>query len=101
MIPYDKVGAEIALDLWWEKYSSVHSHHCLILHHGSDCRNDGIIAEWLNYIGNDGKDSALGRSDYHSCNNCSAGGPHGSLISWDGYYYEVSSFKESFIESVT
>ena len=32
----------------------------------------------------------LGRSDYHSCDNCSAVGPHGSLISWDGYYYEVS-----------
>ena len=37
------------------------------------------------------KDLAMhvGRSDYHSCNNCSAVGPHGSLISWDGYYYEV------------
>ena len=32
----------------------------------------------------------LGRSDYHSCDNCSAVGPHGSLISWDGYYYEVN-----------
>ena len=31
----------------------------------------------------------VGRSDYHSCNNCSAVGPHASLISWDGYYYEV------------
>ena len=32
----------------------------------------------------------LCRSDYHSCDNCSAVGPHGSLVSWDGYYYEVN-----------
>ena len=31
----------------------------------------------------------VNRSDFHSCNNCSAVGPHASLISWDGYYYEV------------
>lgn len=32
----------------------------------------------------------LDRSDYYSCDNCSAVGPHGSLVSWDGYYYEVN-----------